>query len=199
MEVLMTLKKTVMLVGFVPAAVAVVALGSWLGTLYGDHRLREREVTQRSAQTVALQESVRGIRVGSPLPAVLAWSVNGERAFEIRQLLPEGGVFLLVSPGCDLCVEAAEKLQRAIASIKARSARAIILADQVGGSGELCHALEGRGISLQVYCDMQETFRRDYRVTANPAYFVLNKAGVVLDLGAGVPDESRLSVIFAQG
>lgn len=194
----MTLKKAVMLAGFVPAAVAVVALGAWFGTMYGDHQLREREATRRSVQTRELRASVRGVRVGSPLPAVLAWSVNGERAFEIRQLLPDGGVFLLVSPGCNSCIEAAEKLQRAISSNKTPATHAILLADQVGGSEELCDTLEGRGIRLKVYCDLQQTFRREYGVMANPAYFVLNKGGVVLDLGAGVPDESRLATILAK-
>jgi hypothetical protein len=189
----MMLRKAVTYVAFVVAAVAVVAFGSWLGTMYGEHRLRDRRAADLSAQTWALHSEVRGIRVGEPLPAVLVWSVDGDRAFEIRRLLPEGGVILLVSPRCDVCITSAEEMQRSVAGDGINKGHAILLTSQAEGGRVLRDTLKARGVTLEVYCDLQESFLRELHVTANPAFFVLNRNGIVTDFGAGVPDGARLA------
>ena len=190
-------KKVETVLPFAIAVVAVIALGSWLGGVYGRHRALERRAANVSAQTRTLHESVRGIEVRSPLPAVLLWSVDGERSFEIHQRLPQGGVVLLVSPSCDICVGSAQELQQAIASVKSSPINAILLADQMLGSADFERTLKARNIGLPVYSDLQEVFRREYRVTANPAYFIINEDGVVTHLGAGVPGVSQLAEVFA--
>ena len=198
LEVFMSRKRMLMSVGFVLALVAVVLSGFWLGHVFGNQRAQERQTARRAALTLELREHSRGISIGSPPPTGLAWSVTGDTVLEFKELLPAGGVILLVSPGCDLCVGAAEKLQQSLSPLHLRSTHAVLLADRAAGSEDLSHALEKHSIGLKVYCDLQEVFRRECGVMANPAYFILNKAGAVLDIGAGVPDKSRLAVLLSQ-
>jgi hypothetical protein len=165
--------------------------------LYGKHRSRERKSAISSAQTRDLQTGAPGIHIGAPLPAVLVWSAEGDRAFEVRQLLPEGGIILLVSPGCDVCITAAVQMQMAVASLGVNEAHAILLTKHAAGGGQLRDTLRARGVNLEVYCDVQESFLREHHVAANPAFLALDKDGIVLDFGAGVPDGAQLVRIFA--
>ncbi|MBI5867338.1 MAG: redoxin domain-containing protein [candidate division Zixibacteria bacterium] len=161
--------------------------------MYGQHRSHARRSAVLSAQTRELQTGAPGIRIGQPLPAVLVWAVEQDHAYEIRQLLPEGGVVLMVSTGCDVCVTAAEQMQAAIANSRGSEVRAILITKQATGARQLRETLRAQGVTLDVFCDVQESFLRAHHVTANPAFIILDSSGVVRDFGAGVPDGPRLA------
>lgn len=192
----MTPRRFLDIAGFTLAGVVVIVSGLWLGSLYGQHRSNVRKSAIVSAQTRELQTDAQGIRIGQPLPAVLAWTVEQDRAYEVRQLLPEGGGVLLVSTGCDVCITAAEQMQAAVANAGVKEMRGILITKQANGSKQLRDTLRKHEVTLDVFCDAQESFLREHHVTANPSFIILDKNGMVLDFGAGVPNGSRLVSAF---
>lgn len=133
---------------------------------------------------------------GRPLPPIVVWFVTGAESYDIRDLLPDGGIILVVSTECDACLESSEELIVNKATSWRQYVETIIVGDHVLGLAGFVQKLRERGVFTAVYCDVQETLRRVHEITPNPAYFLLGTSGIVLDFGADVPAAAALTTFF---
>ncbi|MEW5702561.1 MAG: hypothetical protein AB1792_10065 [Candidatus Zixiibacteriota bacterium] len=62
------------------------------------------------------------------------------------------------------------------------SRKAILLLDS-GNSRPLVEALASRGITLPVYCDVEQKLDRVHGVAVIPVYFCVNEVGVITEFG----------------
>jgi len=76
------------------------------------------------------------------------WSADGADAFAIRDLLQDGGVILLVTPNCGVCMDAAEQLDRLLHVGDSGRVSGILLADQAQGASELRRVMGDHGTGV---------------------------------------------------
>ncbi|MBI3872748.1 MAG: hypothetical protein HY304_06705 [candidate division Zixibacteria bacterium] len=187
----------VKIVGFYIGAFALTVAAGWLlGSTVGAHRAEVSHAAYMASQRDYLLEHVRGIARGNPFPRITLWSVDGVRTAEIGELLPKGGLLVLVGPGCASCLEAGTALDSALTLAGPKAVPAILVTDQAEKSDAFAELLTVRGVHVPVYCDTRESLRREYKVLANPVYFRLDSQLVVADFGpAGQRADEYASIV----
>ncbi len=177
----------------------VLVLGWGAGSLFGRKQVQGLTAARKEAQAKDVRAGVVGIAIGAPFPPLVVWSPDNLNSHRLRDLVTRNTVVLLASPGCDVCISAAESLRSVLLGDGPYPAKGILLTDKASGTLEFAGLVKERGIKFDVYSDSQELLRGQHKVYANPVYFCLDSASTILDLGVGVPDAARLKQVFNAG
>jgi hypothetical protein len=167
-----------------------------LGAAYGDRRTEEQSQLRRSELEQFQVANVQELAVGLALPDFSVQSEGGV-ATPIRKALPAGGLIVYVSVGCESCFDAAEGLGRALLRPDLAGSPAILLVrGDASGLREFCQ--EWRA-SLLIFEDAEDVMAGRFHIWALPSHLVIDREGVVTEIGAGVKDEEEYARILAQG
>jgi peroxiredoxin len=184
----LTVRKILTVLAAAAVVVAVFLAGSWLGSIYGEHRAQNAQQKQRVELDAFLKSHITGIEVGRPFPSVTLWTPDGSQGFEIPELLPEGGVVYLVSAGCKSCIDGLKAMQTARQALGDSALQAVAVVDSDAES--VATLMAENGIALPLYWDLEMEFLKRYNVRTARTYFVLAPSGVVQAMGtAGLETE----------
>jgi hypothetical protein len=153
-------------------AIAGIALGSMWGSRAG---MANHSGVQAGLQNY-LEENVHGLEIGAPFPEVNLWPADGAPAVTTTELLPHGGLLLLVSAQCMTCVDAVVALDAAIKAVG--DSRTVILVCR-GEPALLRTEMAGRSIKIPVYQDVEDVFIRKYNVLTQPTAFLIESSGAL--------------------
>lgn len=165
----------------------VAGLG-WIAG-FGLNKLREAEAARArppaDARTVQriFESNLLGIAIDSLFPDIPMWSADGTQAFEIVEVLPRGGLILVVNPGCGHCLEASVALQKALDAAGTSARHAILLSDVAEGTDSLGREMAAKGVRLPIYCDVQSALHYKYGLLGIPCYFSLDSLRRVISMG----------------
>jgi peroxiredoxin len=181
---------------YVVSVVVVAVLGLWMGSILGRHKAEAVNAERRAELQAVLEKSLREIQVGKPFPDFTVWSSNGGHAFRIGELAPKGGLIIYLSVGCPTCVDAVAALHEArnAAGPKAMPVILVTSGDPVG----LVGVMADRRISMPVYQDSEDTFRRRYGVKTYPTCFLLDDHGVVTRVATGIESTTDFAQVITQ-
>ena len=175
-------------------AVALLA-GSWVGTRFGVFRAEAGRQEEQTQLQGFLEENIEGISVGQPFPDLVLWTADGRQAFHLRELLPRGGVLFFFAAECDVCRDAVEALSTAMRTLGTSSKP--VIAATGARPDRLLEGMAARGVDLPLYCDMQESLRRDHKVATARTFFVLDSAGVLTAMGTREVDPAEYMEVIA--
>jgi hypothetical protein len=182
-RVVITLRQFTRGVCYGAALLTVVTLGRWLGFAYGKNQVGRYAGSGRVGLESYLAKNILGIAVGRIFPSIPVWSADGARAVDILELLPRGGVIILVTPECYTCIQVIEAVHAATHSGGVPARPVVIVASTSNKLRDLAAFISGHAIDIPLYCDTEEALIRQFSVIVNPAYFRVDSAGVVLEFG----------------
>lgn len=188
----------------VPAVLLVVGIGlvgyfagSSLTVKPGGGTQAERKPRELEAQAQErLEKYAQQVRIGAPVPEFTLWTADMATALRFQDALPAGGVAVLLSPGCDSCLGEVIEIQRVVDSLGHDSHEIVLIADRGGGVDSLVAHLRHAGVTLPVFCDAQETMRRELRLIPRTVYIRVDSDGVVRDMQAWREHPADLSYMF---
>jgi len=183
-------------VGLVGITLALI-LGWWFGQVYGQQKVKTAQAESKAKWDQMTATRLVGIAVGDSFPSFPVWSLDSSGvACEVRELLPDGGLLVSVSPTCHVCVEVAVALQTACDRIQSPTADAVLLLE--GESSEvLMAALKEHDVRLPVFWDVEQALFHVHKVNSNPTWFVLNSSGVLKDIGYGLSTADEFVEVLA--
>lgn len=183
---------------FVVSIAATATLAWLLGTAYGNRRIQHTR-SQRAEEWAHIQaEEMKGIAVGRAFPTVPLWSVDGTYAFnDPRELLPEGGMLVMLSADCSACIDIASAFQEA-RNLMPESPPTIVLVFEGSISSALLSSLRAHDVSLPVTVDAEEILIRIHNVKNLPSYFALDESGVLRFSGYGRRNSKELMSLLGE-
>jgi hypothetical protein len=165
-------------------AVAGVAVLGWVvGSAIAHRRADTEQEAKREGLTGYLEENIQGIGVGQPFPDIPIWSCGESESHTVRELLPGGGVIVLVGADCASCAETAAVFDAVVRTLGGAARPAILLLDHAKAPEAFTEALAARGVKIPLYCDVTESMRREHTVATTRAYFRLDSDGIVQEFG----------------
>jgi peroxiredoxin len=190
----LTVRKILTVLAAAAVVVAVFLAGSWLGSIYGEHRAQNAQQKQRVELDAFLKSHITGIEVGRPFPSVTLWTPDGSQGFEIPELLPEGGVVYLVSAGCKSCIDGLKAMQTARQALGDSALQAVAVVDSDAES--VATLMAENGIALPLYWDLEMQFYERYNVRTARTYFVLDADNRLTRMGsAGIAVDEYLAIL----
>ncbi|MFC1475931.1 TlpA family protein disulfide reductase [Candidatus Zixiibacteriota bacterium] len=181
---------------YVVAIVLVAVLGTWLGSMYGSYRGEAKRTEQRAAYQNYLEENIVGINLGLPFPDIAVEAPGDHRMYSVRELLPQGGLFIYLTMGCESCLGTIEKLAQA--QREAGEDIQPVLLVTYKDTQELSDSLKQRGILLPLYRDVEATLVADFRVATLPTTFLLDEDGIVRKMIAGMDSPREFVELLQQ-
>jgi hypothetical protein len=193
----LSVRKVVTALAVATVVVVVFLAGSWLGSVYGEHRAQNAQQKQRVGLDAFLKSKITGIEVGQPFPPVTLWTPDGSMGFPIPELLPEGGVVYLVSAGCKSCIDGLKALQTARQALGDSAPQVIAVVDSDAES--VATLMAENGIALPLYWDLEMEFLKRYNVRTTRTYFVLDADNRLTRMGsAGIDVEEYIAILSSQ-
>ena len=180
--------------------VGIAVLGWSIGALFSTWR--SNSLSARSSESTEdveiraqerLERFIRGIEVGQPFPDMAVWTPDGRRALRMTEVLSGGCVAVILSVGCESCVDDVVALQAVLDALGNRALPVVLLADRATGGGELSRTLLERGVLLPVYCDVAQLLRDQYQIITRTAYFRIDSLGVLREMKAWKEDPGDLA------
>lgn len=157
--------------------------------------LQDTVALEQQAQD-RLDRYARDVGMGLPLADFPLWGEGLSHAVSHRDILPSGGVMVLLAGGCPSCLGEVTEIQEIVDRLGEDCRPVILIADRAGGFDSLVAHLRAAGIRLPVYCDVQETMRRDLRLIPRTVYLSFDAAGVVRDMRAWQAHPGRMEEFF---
>lgn len=165
--------------------VAAGVLGVYLGDAIAERSVMERRSLLRESIQKRLESEISGIARGESFPQLTVWAPDGNASRSILDLIPDGGIVVLVSSGCQDCIEDILAIRDAARSKELPPGHIIILGNSSEDTRVLAAEMELAGVELPLYCDVPQSMHREYRVLTTPCYFVIDANGIVTDFGGG--------------
>ncbi len=178
----------------VVAVTAVTVLGYKVGSLLGESRVQRVEANRDQKLQADLERGIRGIGAGMPLPEFPVWSTDGKSSLMSTEILPHGGLLVYLSAGCESCKETVKALEEAMHQAKHKPKDvAVLLLGPVGQFGEF---LSSEGISIPLYCDLQEVLARDYGANVIPTAYLVDDRGYLKSITAGTDRQDEFEALL---
>jgi peroxiredoxin len=172
-------------------------MGSWLGSAYGERRHASKRVHEERESLQAMAARPGGIAVGRRFPEFPLWSVRESiTVSHATELLPQGGLLVSILPTCQTCLDVAISLNQARHELEAATCSVVLVLN--GHADEaLLDSLREHKIDFPLYFDPAQSLFREYGVEHNPAYFLLDSAGVVRFVGFGPKTASEITQVIS--
>ncbi|GAB4325059.1 MAG: hypothetical protein Kow0074_18440 [Candidatus Zixiibacteriota bacterium] len=161
---------TVILLVALIGAIAGSVIGGWIA----DNRVHEVE----AKATANLRLHSQGLVVGEQFPDFPVWSQDRSKATYISELLPSGGLLVLLDGTCPSCAAEAARVERALHDHADGGCPAILVADGPVSSS-VTMAPQREGLTLPVYSDLPGFLRETCGIVTRTAYFVVDSQGTL--------------------
>lgn len=175
---------------YVGVLAAAGLLGTLAGTGWGNWKADAARQEDERTLTEYFEQNLIGIEIGQPFPPIPVWTPDGSQAAIITDLLPEGGLVVVLSASCPTCIETVVKLNQTVLRSNGNHRQVLLIAE--GDPTELVAGMAERGIDLPLYHDTPEALAREHHLLAYPAVFSLDAEGRVLSMFAGGQAKERL-------
>jgi len=180
----------VILVGLL--SLLVIAIGWMIGSAYGTWQNKRAIAQIEERDQALLLGKLSGIEEGQPFPDIPIWSLDGEHSSRIKEILPNGGVVVLLSVGCQSCVEEAATVQSTLLKLQDRGKPVVLILDGHAEGRHISREMDDYGVLLPVYVDTQHLLRHEFHVATRTAYFSISPEGLVDGIRAWKNDPSDL-------
>jgi peroxiredoxin len=191
----MSVRRLRAVVFYLVLAAGGLVVGILAGGGYSKWRAEAATAKESAQLQTFLEQSLHGIGVGQPFPDVPIWSVDGQKAYLVPELLPEGGLILFVSGVCPSCYTSMNALKSAADDLGSRVLPAIIICNDA--PSDLAQYTRDHGIHIAVYHDREQRLSRMYGVVTLPTYIRLGADQRITAIGAEARTVDQLKELLS--